>query len=249
MKRISIRSLVLLVGLTAAMSAQADTWTADFSSSSLDPRLTLSATSLNWTVTSGNGVLDFSSPGNSTASTSRNVRYSELLSGDFTATVTVDVSQGYNVIGFLNFFGPSGSLLTTNIDAYKFNFPGDSAHIGGFNPVTNSFPPNLHGLPSVLTLQINRTGDLFTESYKTPADSVFTPFFSFDGSAWHGVGGRLSLSARQETPAAVSANVRFSNFTVTTPVPEPGTWAMLLAGLAAMSTVARRRARNLRALI
>jgi hypothetical protein len=241
MKRISIRSMALMVCLAAVTQAKADTWTADFSSSALDPRLTRSSSSTDWTITSGNGVLDFSSAGNSSALTSRNVRYSQFLSGDFTATVTVDISQSYNVVASLTFAGANSSPLNTNTSIYKFNLPEDPARLGGFNPATGAPPPNLQGLPSILTLEINRTGDIFTESYKAPTDSSFTTFFSFDATAWHGVGGSLFLSARQQTPAAVPGDVKFSNFSVTTPVPEPETYAMLLVGLGLLSFSARRR--------
>lgn len=240
MKITVIRSLASLVLLAASAHANANTWTANFNSPTLDPSLTLSSSSTDWTVTSGNGVLDFSSAGNSATTASRSVQYSPVLNGDFTARVMVDISQSYNVIGFLSFSGPTGSLLNTNIAAYRVNSPTDTGHIGGFNPVTNSFPPNLHGVSPLLTFEINRTGDVFTQSFKSPGDSSFTPFFSFDGSVWHGIGGAIFLSARQNVAAATAANVKFSNFTVMTPVPEPDAWALLLAGFGMMSFFARR---------
>jgi hypothetical protein len=57
------------------------------------------------------------------------------------------------------------------------------------------------------------------------------------------LGATLGIGADPSLPATWTWNDATGALTYTVPVPEPGTYAMFLAGVAAMSLVVRRRSR------
>lgn len=225
-----------LISIGFASQAQSAIYTADFSSSILDANLLLRSQE-DWTVTSGGGVLEFSSLGNPASLTSSAVKYAQYLNGDFTATVNVDITNASNVTASLYFTGDAGSGLNTNISAWKapYFLPGYS-NIGGWDPVTNTMPTNVYGLANILTLQLSRTGDLFSESYKAVGANDFILWHTFDASQWHGVGGYVGIQARQHQVALMNTDVKYSSFEIEHSVPEPESLALFgIAMLAALS--------------
>jgi hypothetical protein len=192
-------------------------------------------------VTSGGGVLDLSIGGNSTSSQqSGSAQYNQPVLGNFVATVNIaGLSATPAVIASLTFNGPNG--LSTNISDYRQNFNTSVYNIGGFDPVTKSFPQNIFNLGQVSELQLSRVGDTFTESYLLAGASDFTIWHSFTDLAWDGLGGKVGLSAA--LPAGLpGADVEFSNFTITTNVPEPASLGLIGLGLAGLGFARRRKA-------
>jgi hypothetical protein len=78
-----------------------------------------------------------------------------------------------------------------------------------------------------------------------PGDTSYFSWVYVNGpSTTATLGNTLGIGADPAQPATWTWNAATGDLTYTVPVPEPGTYAMLVAGLAAMSLVVRRRNRG-----
>lgn len=158
-------------------------------------------------------------------------------SGDFQMDVTVDVSgitPGTAPTGgvSINFGGGSSVQYGLNSASVNGGFYDFIDNVG----VNNSAPGS-----SVMNLRVVRIGNSVSEYYGTTGGPL-TMINSLTNN--HLVGDAtffLSLNTGG-VPTSDAASVAFSNFSVTA-VPEPQTYALMLFGLAAVASVARRRQR------
>ena len=149
----------------------------------------------------------------------------------------VNLTTYYPVVGAVAH--NDGSKAITGTPAVFFDIPGgiDGVELFvGADHVEFSFPgyaikgPEFHGY--VFTNESQN----FPEAYALVASNVITlpsgSFYSTVGNAF-----TVNLSGLQTAPTGGSLTFAFIN----SPVPEPETYAMLLAGLGLMGAVARRR--------
>ncbi|MCE9659889.1 MAG: PEP-CTERM sorting domain-containing protein [Burkholderiales bacterium] len=73
----------------------------------------------------------------------------------------------------------------------------------------------------------------------TNGDQSFSQYVQFVADAGVDITGLIFTNANPPTDA-----FEVANFTVTAPVPEPETYALMLAGLAAVGFISRRRRRS-----
>lgn len=230
----------------AVSPAHADTaYVADFSSPTLDPALRIiqlqdgvfkPGVAGPWSVGTGSGALvlakTFSPPGDPYPD-GPHVGTKIAMTGDFVATVTADST--YNGAGGGGFFlnangGYSGISFGTN---WLNDSAGQGYESTGYSALATP----------LITLEIRRVGATLTKSYKLDGQSGFTQISSLTdasviGNAW------FDLTNYGGQPAATA--LLFTSFSVlplAAPVPEPETYAMLLAGLGLIGAVSRRRAR------
>jgi len=230
---------MLFLAFLAAQASGAN-YTADFNSATLDTGLSavtlgggglVSGVAAPWSIASGGGYLTIAksitnTPNNDVIGVDTNF----AIAGSFVATVTVDWSGNTN--GWGGFYmgsnaGASGFGFGTNgLWDSVFGFPG-----GGDSGVAPT---------PVMTFQISRTGNTLTKSYKRDGDSSFTVLSSLTGNM---VLGNAYIELDNSSNIEPGTSLRFSNFSVQTPVPEPEEYSLLLAGLGGLA-LARRRLRR-----
>lgn len=135
-----------------------------------------------------------------------------------------------------SFVGVDGGLDDAgNIGTLVFDFGGQT--VSQVGAVLNFDPDFTYGFGLPLPLYIAAYGldGTLLDSYELP---VFTPG-AVDEGAFYGIRLATASIARFEVsgPYAVVDDLSF-----TAPVPEPGTWALMAAGLAALGAMQRRRA-------
>jgi hypothetical protein len=121
----------------------------------------------------------------------------------------------------------------------RFDFATPQAQVGGFM----NFDPGFEtfGIPELLSFAAYDAGGNELESWFLPLDAIVTPPAPDDINfgQFYGIG-RLSADIASFVvfgPYAVIDDLTFT----TTPIPEPSTYAMLLAGLGLLGFMARRR--------
>jgi hypothetical protein len=148
-----------------------------------------------------------------------------------------------------NNYQGAGILLATTTSPFtsasQFNRIAERAFYpnGGGNIVEGAGGSILYS-GTTTYLQVSKLGDLYTTSY------------SSNGSIWTEIGSEIDstpypeiglFTLRQpwdgDTSLSSTADFNFFDITVTSAVPEPSTWPMLLAGLAALGFAGHRRAR------
>lgn len=244
MHSMTTRLLHAICGLAmlATASVKADTsYTADFTSPTLDPGLRVSMLQEGvwtpgvfapWSVGTGDGYLSLfkgPTPGNSEQD-GPHVQTNFGTTGDFIATVTTDST----------FNGNNGAGFFLDING---GYTGISFGTGWLNDAAgNGFTANGYWTEAtpLLTLQIKRAGSTLTKSYKLDGQSDFTIFSTLSSDL---VLGTAIFDLTNYGHDVNPTGVLFNSFTIT-PVPEPGTYAMLLMGLASVGLMACRRNRR-----
>jgi hypothetical protein len=166
---------------------------------------------------------------------------------DFSVSATFSVPSGafsdYGQIGV--YVGSTSSNLTrdgfVNVGALGgAQFYGTN-NTGGDSGTAFSAQPTLTD-SDILTATISRTGGVFNETVKegaltfnvTPTDPTFLNSFS-----------DLTVGIYStNTPGETAFASTFDSFTATVDVPEPGTWALMLGGVAFLFAVQRMRLRR-----
>jgi hypothetical protein len=124
----------------------------------------------------------------------------------------------------------------TGAASIRFEFASLQAQVGGFM----NFDPGFEtfGIPEVLSFAAYDSGGNELESWFLPLDAIVTPG-AFNGGEFYGIGRETADIASFVVfgPYAVIDDLTFT----TTPIPEPSTYALLLAGLGLLGFMARRR--------
>lgn len=204
-------------------------------------------------VDGGNGAFDAFGFYNSGVGALSQTRQVELLSGNvyrFFDTFTNNTGAGITTT--LNFFGNLGSdgdeLVSLNRSGLIVSCENDGTdHCGGGDPVLALVSGN-NGLG-----QAAITPDRYNVKYTVTiaaGESLSLLNFAFLASDVNGPTAADVLLAQSTGLSLLSAPrleglstqqvSRIANFTVTPGVPEPGSWALLMAGLGAMGLAARR---------
>lgn len=231
----------------ASSPVRADTaYVADFSTPTLDPALRViqlqegvfkPGVAGPWSVSTGSGALVLAktvSPLGGPYPDGPHVGTKVAVTGDFVATVTADSTA--------NGAGGGGFFLDINGGytgmSFGVNWLNDSAGQGfdstGYSAVATP----------LITLEIRRIGDTLTKSYKLDGQAGFTQVSSLTdsnviGLAWFDLTNYGGLEA-----ATALSFTSFSVLPLAAPVPEPETYAMLLAGLGLIGMASRRRVRS-----
>lgn len=100
--------------------------------------------------------------------------------------------------------------------------------------------PDLYNSLTVVTTAGNMVFDVTSLGFSvTNGDQSFSQYVQFVADAGVDITGLIFTNANPPTDA-----FEVANFTVTAPVPEPETYALMLAGLAAVGFISRRRRRS-----
>ena len=131
-----------------------------------------------------------------------------------------DNAAGTGVV-FQSFATVLGQIYTLSFD------------YGAFNSTSQQLSYSLTGLPGANVLPITAgTSNL---------DSLFTNFTT----SFTGAGGPTILSFQSTSTAGDNADILLDNVSVTGPVPEPATWAMMLMGFGMVGVGVRRRRKQM----
>ena len=170
-------------------------------------------------------------------------------SDDASANITYDLSLGPTAVGTITTDGQIGVLQTSNIVDFNITLLGPSASTFNLLPANSSqFGTDGAGNSTAFTATL--TGLFFDFSA-----TIGTPYLAFFSN-----GGWLCLNGGpgncDGNPSSVSVFVAFNGFNppiiergnveiataaLTTAVPEPSTWAMMILGFAGIGFVAYRR--------
>ena len=138
--------------------------------------------------------------------------------------------------------GNAVDLITTGLDSYPYDFEVTDSYIYYFGKNTS----NAGGIWRANLDGSNQT-ELYTDNYLKKGIDVTDDFIywtSYDYSSGYGlpVVARMGLDGTGRENIIVGATgVAFHGVVALQAVPEPGTWAMLLAGLGLVGFSARRR--------
>ncbi len=114
-----------------------------------------------------------------------------------------------------------------------------------WNPNGGSTPPTISLDGSVQNLDFHSTGDFLNTTNNNPGPDSATDLAQADRPftfSWSNVGAKVNHTLTFSTGAGSSRQLSVDDLKIViTPVPEPETYAMLLAGLGVMGAVARRR--------
>lgn len=136
--------------------------------------------------------------------------------------------------------GPGDFYVESNFDfglgSVLFQFANPVQSVGAF---MNYFRPNGSPLPGGMVVSALDQNGLVLESYVV---SVVTDFASFNEGAFYGI---QRATADIFGFAVTDGAIVLDNLTFTTPVPEPGTYALMAAGLVLVGMAVRGRRKTL----
>lgn len=136
---------------------------------------------------------------------------------------TVNASEGKSLLGI--------TLISSFDDVFQFVLgagSGINASVLGWN-----FSGPVPSLKFALVARDATVGSWITLSAIAPDPLAFSAANTF---------GALALNTPYDLHVASDATIGWGVYSITvTPVPEPGTWALLFAGLGLMGTIIRRR--------
>lgn len=248
----SLFAVALSIAATAAHAGQilTDNFTVPVAS---DPNINPSDLNFNntdWFVTSGTGQLTMgvTATGASQLSaaqwdqgpslelyTSSPNSVSVPAGEDFVASVTISLSNATSATGGFYFSTDSPSNPYFGLQSATWGLSASDA-IGG-NPYAPSITSG--------TFQLIREGDTFTSQYEETGSDQFTTLVSFSNPGVEGnvYGFDLQIDLN-DNPGAYPNYVTFSNFSVTSSVPDGGATAIMLgAALTGLAMLRRRLAK------
>ncbi len=227
----SLKICFALAGLLLATEVTAQTFTADFSSTSLDPNFAvnqwdadhvnyLNVTQPYWSVTSGSGLMSISLAANSNDYVADGPHvhtnpFNLSFTGDFVATITLDATA--NAGGSVGFF----------IEPLFGSYAGMSLGFGNVN-FSTSFAYNI-SVPTGMTtgtFQLIRRGNTLAGQYKEPGAAGYRLLANYsDPSLTGAVTFDLTNYASPGHPGGLTG--AFSNFSVVAlpPLPPPASTA------------------------
>ncbi len=238
---VTTRFLAPLCLVIAAMPAGAATFSESFDGPGISPGLSTSlAPGFGFGLSAGRGIFT------KTAATGTGFGFLSttfFLVGDFSATVTADRSNNLSASSGLASSHPSGFT-----DVYFF---------GQGNVVANIFVPSPPGFgqtilgdtDQVVDFRIRRTGNTIFEEYDPEQDGSFVIVRQATGDLLLG-DVKIDLFMGQEAGNQGAASMAYDDLVITADafrnaVPEPGSWAMMIAGFGVAGTAVRRRRRVL----
>src|SRR6267142_1701729 len=176
-------------------------------------------------------------------------------SDDASANITYDLSLGPTAVGTITTDGQIGVLQTSNIIDFNITLTGPTS-------ITDTLLGPLSGTPNFL--QFGTDGALNSTSFTATLTSLFfdfnatvgTPYLLFQGNngsllCLAGAPGNCGEGPSKITvnvfgsgsnpPISQSGNVEIATVALTTAVPEPSTWAMMILGFAGLGFMGYRR--------
>lgn len=161
------------------------------------------------------------------------------VTGDYSAVLAVTSSTGaaYSVPMLLA-MGDLTNFVAMNQSQY-FGTYSSRVQVNGVD--TDTGGPNFV-LPS--TLRLDRVGNTYTTYYSNDGGANYTLLTTYtapDGSVLANAAGKIGISYGGYTPQVQQGD--FDSFTLTTAVPEPSTYALLLGSLGVVALLVRRRVR------
>lgn len=242
------RLLGVVLGFTAAgaSSAFALPFSDQFDGTSLNP---------GWTVTSPNPAssVALDGAGHLVMTASYLNGGSDLFGGsNLNAPVilqSVDPSLNYTIVTSFSFsptsnYQGAGILLATTTSPFtstdQFNRIVERAfYPNGGGSIVEGAGGSTNYASGTIYLEVSKVGDVYTSSY------------SSDGLTWSLLGSETNdtpyteiglFTIRQPWDnAPIDSVASFNNFDVTSGVPEPGTWTLVIAGFAGLGWLAHRR--------
>lgn len=171
------------------------------------------------------------------------VALSALSASAFAFPIAAPGTEGVPIIAaggevFATYLGNSAAYSNDLLLNGNFIFNNHSTQVG----TTVSLGSFARGTELVFQLRVNNTGDSF---YSGLASRNIDNLFHARAQANYGSSGTtlVSFEDLRGTPEGVHGynDLSFSFTNTTAPVPEPETYAMMLAGLAGLGFVARRK--------
>ncbi|MBL8383990.1 MAG: PEP-CTERM sorting domain-containing protein [Burkholderiales bacterium] len=149
----------------------------------------------------------------------------------FTGDAGSEIGANNRDLGANGLWGGAGNFAAGGfVGELRFTFAGVSSGAGAF---VNHYADGM--LPFGIVVTAYGENNQIIESHTV---SVTTAIDSYNDGVFLGIT-RTTADIRSISFKGVGTVV--DNLTYTTPVPEPGTYAMLLAGLALVGSIARRR--------
>jgi hypothetical protein len=235
------KHLLTLASALAAMPASAATFTETFDGPTLSPALSTELTAgYSFGLSGGRGVISKSAP---VGSGFANITTKFSLVGDFSTTVTADRSNNGSA---------SSGLATGHAEGFT-----DVYFFGANNVVANMFVPSppgfgqtiLNDSDPLVDFRIRRVGNTMFEEYDADQDGSFVIVRQASSDLLLG-DVKISFFMGQEAANQGAASMAYDNLIITadafrTAVPEPASWAMMIAGFGLAGAAARRRRSSL----